>query len=115
MTPTPKKKTNPAIKTCIDLFHTRFKERFGFPPVIHGGKDGSHFQKLIATWGEINTKWVIEEFFETSDPRVHRCDYTVGALFNLAQHLMLRRNGARNIDERTASNIDAAARATGRK
>lgn len=110
-----KKEPNPAIKTSIDLYHDLFKKRFGFKPVIHGGKDGSHFQKLIATWGAADVEWLIKEFFRTTDPRIVRSDYTVGALFGLAQHLMLKRSGHKNVDDRTAHNLDAAARATGRR
>lgn len=105
---------NPAIKRCIDAYHQAFLQRFGFKPQIHGGKDASHFKQLLATWGEPVVMELIEDFLSTTDPRVLRSDYTVGALYNLAQHLRLRREGHR-IDERTAHNLDAAARAAGRR
>lgn len=106
---------NPAIKRAIDAYHTAFLKRFGFKPVIHGGKDGDHFKKLLATWDEETVLGLVDEFFTTTDPRVLRSDYSVGALFTLAQHLLLRRNGHANGDMRTTENVDAAARATGRR
>jgi hypothetical protein len=53
---------------------------------------------------------LVGEFFTTSDPRVQRSDYRIGALYSLAQHLRLRRQ--RVVDNRTARNLDAAVRAT---
>lgn len=130
------------VKRCIDHFYSRFVRKWNPPahaevwlkeqadgvapdertipkeqmmlPVIHGGKDGNHFKHLVATYGEEPTLRLVEEFFETTDPRVVRSDYTVGALFSLAQHLMLRRAGKPQ-DNRAIENADAAARATQRR
>lgn len=102
------KTVDPAIKRCIDRYHERFIARFGFKPQIHGGKDGAHVKALLATWGEAVVLGLIDEFLSTTDPRILRSDYTIGALFNLAQYLRLR---STRPDERTATNLDAAARA----
>lgn len=101
------------VKRCIDAFHVAFLARHGFKPRISGGKDGALLKQLIATWGEADVLILIGEFFATTDPRVLRSDYTIGAFVSLAQHLKLRQHGM--IDARTAENLDAAARAAGRK
>lgn len=102
------------VKKCLDAFHNAFVARFGFKPRIDGGKDGKHMKDLIATWSEQDVLDLIAEFFSTRDARVVRSDYSVGALYNLAQHLKLRQHG-HYIDQRTAENVDAAVRATQQK
>lgn len=102
---------NPAIKRCIDLFHDTCMARHGIKPLINGGKDGAHMKQMLATWGEPTVRALIREFFHTTDPRVLRSDYTIGALYGLAQHLLLRLNGRAAPDTRTAENLDAATRA----
>lgn len=102
-----------AVPGCIDAFHDAHVARLGFKPLIHGGKDGAHMKKLLATWDDATVRSLIAEFFETRDPRVERSDYSIGAFFSLAQYLMARR--ARGVtDWRVADNIEAARRASGR-
>lgn len=98
------------VAKCIDAFHAAFVARFGFKPKIDGGKDGANLKRLIATWDERVVLDLIAEFFSTRDPRVARSDYTIGAFYNLAQHLRLRRQTVQ--DQRTAENMDAASRAS---
>ena len=102
--------TNPAIRACIDAFHDGFVRRFGFKPVINGGKDATLLKKLIATWGEAEVLALIGRFFETTEPRVIRSDYSVGAFAACAQSLKI----GKRPDARTSDNLDAAARAMGR-
>jgi hypothetical protein len=105
------KKEKGDVARAIDAFHVAFVARHGFKPHIRGGKDGTHFKELIATWGaDVVIGELIPEFFRTTHPRVLRSDYSVGALYACAQHLRMV-----NIDERTASNLDAARRATERR
>jgi len=111
----PKKRRSPkpgadhGIQRCIGLYHDTFLARFGFKPQIHGAKDGAHIKSLIAAWGETDVVVLIVEFLTTTDPRIVRSDYTLGAFYNLAQYLRLRHT---RTDERTANNVDAAMRAT---
>jgi hypothetical protein len=104
-----KRSTDPSIKRCIDLYHQAFTNRFGFKPHIHGGKDAAHVKALLGVWGEPVVTELIVEFLTTTDPRIVRSDYTLGALYSLAQYMRLKH--ART-DERTAINVDAAMRAT---
>lgn len=101
------------VTACVDRFHDKFKDRFGFKPKIHGGKDGKHMKDLLGAWADEGGKKVvfelIDEFLTTRDPRVLRSDYTIGAFFNLAQYLRLK--DVRS-DDRTMSNRDAIHRAS---
>ena len=108
MAKTPKK-TNPNIKRCVDLFFEKFSQKFGFPPKINGGKDGAHFKEILATWDVDVVVALVDEFFSTTDPRIVRSDYTIGAFYSLAQYLRLRGN---RTDDRTLANLDAASRAS---
>ena len=108
----PQKKAapDPAVKRVIDAYHAAFLVRHGFKPIIHGGKDGAHVKQLLAAWGEPETLILVARFFATTEPRVLRSDYSLGALFSLAQYLRVERP-----DARTADNLHAAARAAGRR
>jgi hypothetical protein len=108
--------TDPAVKHCIDRFHDGFLAKFGFKPdPRHFGRFGKELKPLLAAWGEAEVLGAIDAFFATTDPRIVRSDYTVMAFLGLAQHLRVRRTGRQPADERTASNVDAVARATGRR
>lgn len=91
-----------------------FEARWKFKPRRSYGRDRKHFSDLEQTWGEDEVMAIIGAFFATADFKVVRSDYSVGALYALAQHvrLLARRSVG---DDRTLANIDAAARATGRK
>lgn len=104
---------NPAVKRCIDLFHDRHVARFGFKPDPRQyGRFGKELQLLLGAWGEDVVAGLIREFFETTDPRVLRSDYKPMDFVNLAQRLRLQ---GQRLDDRTAENLDAAARAIGRR
>jgi hypothetical protein len=105
---------DPAVKRMIDLFHTQFTVRFGFKPdPRHYGRFAKDVKALLSAWGETEVHDLIVLFFTTRDPRIVRSDYTTIAFVALAQHMRVR-SGAQ-ADERTVSNMDAAARATGRR
>lgn len=107
---------DPAVKRVADAFHDAFLERFGFKPDPRQySRFGKEIKPLLATWGELEVLRLINEFFSTRDPRVVRSDYTMMAFLGLAQYLRVRQTGASTRDDRTLRNIDAAARATGRR
>lgn len=109
-----KKNAKPTAR-AIATFDAAFHARFGYRPLINGGKDGTLLNKLIATWGEgVVIDELIPEFFASTHPRVLRSDYSIGALFYCAQHLRVGAAVAVS-DERTATNLDAARRATRRR
>lgn len=81
-------------------------------PLINGGKDGALAKKLVQAYGEARALRLFAEFVWLEHPRVVRSDYSIGALFALAPTLVVDEAG--RLDERTASNLDAGRRATGR-
>jgi hypothetical protein len=123
--PKPKKKerraktaANDGVRKCFDRFHALFVKKWNRPdtpedkqmrPMFRGGKDGKHFKDMIAAWGEETTLSLIDEFFVTTNPRVVKSDYSVGALVICAQQLLIARQ--HSVDSRTAANVDAAHRA----
>jgi len=109
--PEPKKKPKRAAnaKRAIDAYYQAFLARFGFKPVIHGGKDNALVEKLIVAWGEDEVLSLIPKFFTTTDPRIRRSDYTIGSFVTLAQRLRI----GPTPDPRTAETLDAAAQAMG--
>lgn len=116
MEPPPPAKLEPsAVTKCRALFRDLHEKKLGIPPLEKHGRDGKHFKDLVAAYREEPTLELIRRFFDTSDPKVVASDYSVGALYRLAPHVMLldRRTGPR--DRRTAENVDAVARATRRR
>jgi len=124
-----------AVKRCIDLFydcHVRKwsdprdvraweedrssvpKERLVTPRVI-GGKHGKKFKEMIAAWSETVVAELVQRFFATTDPKITNTDYSLDAFFGKADYLRLQQVRRRVTDERLLNNLDAAARATGRK
>lgn len=102
-------------KRLIDAYHDAYLAKFGIKPVIVGGKDGTQAKRLAATvdGGAGEVVRLLGVFFRTTDPRVQRSDYSFGAFASLVPHLRLI--GLKIADERTASNVDAATRATQRR
>lgn len=116
MEPMPSVKPEPSTVTkCRSLFRELHEQKLGIKPFEKFGRDGKHFKDLAASYGEEQVLELIRRFFDTSDPKVVASDYSVAALYRLAQHVMLldRRSGPR--DRRTAENVDAVARATRRR
>lgn len=123
---------DPAIKRSIDRFYQAYVRRWNPPviaeaflasprsvprdrvmtPLIKPGKDAALVKQMLAAWGEETVGWLIDEFFGpgSTDPRVVRSNHDVGALYGMAQYLLLKRQ--QPADLRTAENFDAASRAT---
>jgi hypothetical protein len=79
-------------------------------PEIKGGKDGANLGKLIATHGFEKVLWLCREFPSSPDPRAARSDRSLGALYYLSQHLLLRRHAP---DGRASDIINAVRGAMG--
>lgn len=101
----------PAIGRCLTAYSEAFARYRSGKAVVEPGKAGKQMKQLLTAFGEARVLALIDQFFTTADARVVRSDYTVGALFSLAQHLNI---GPRPSAQLVA-NIDAAARACGRR
>lgn len=138
-----KKAANPAIKRCIDAFYAAYVRRHnpfdadlwlqemaaGVPvdkrttaqskmilPMIKGAKDGALIQKMLSTWGEERVAKLIEDFFGDAYQMfgVVNSNQDIGALFAAAPRIIVRDN-ASAVSRKTANNLEAAARAMGRR
>lgn len=122
--PAAKKKRTPKAKPEADGrvvmleagFVARHEARWGVKPLLTPyGKNRRHLKDLAGQLPDDELLALMDLFFSTRDRDVERSDYTIGAFVRLVPHLRLleRRTGAPR--GRTADNLDAAARATGRR
>ena len=104
-----------SVQRCFDAFSVAFIERWNMKPDFVGGRDGKLFKELCAQYGvDVVVETLIPELFRSTNYHVVSSDYSVPALRRNAQALVL--DGRRpTTDARTLSNLDAAARAMGRK
>lgn len=138
-----KKAGDPAVKRCIDAFYAAYVRRHnplladqwlremsaGIPvdkrttpqatmilPMIKGAKDGALIQKMLATWGEARVLQLIDSFFGDCYTMfgVVNSSQDIGALFAAAPRMIVR-DHANPISRKTANNLEAAARAMGRR
>jgi hypothetical protein len=106
----------PAVKRLVDAFHAKHVARHGCPPLRPDyGRFAKEVKSMLASATEAELVELMDDFFTTRDPRVVRSDYKPMDFVWLAQHLRLKRNGRRTLDHRTVRDLDAAARATGRR
>lgn len=108
---------NPAIVRCIDCYDEHFQKKHGFKPDRRGyGRFAKDLQGFLASWTEQELLEVLHDFFYANDPKVLRSNWTTADFANLAQHLRIRRTSpAPVLDARSANNLDAVRRATGRR
>jgi DNA-binding transcriptional ArsR family regulator len=98
------------VTRCMSEFKAAFQSRFGNQPLIEHGKDESRIKQMVQVYGESRVLMLVPRFFNSSDPRILQSDYTVGDFYRRAQGL----NIGPRLGERTAANVDAAARASGK-
>ncbi len=96
------------------LYFAEHERRFGCKPMSPGKVGGKILKDLLADLGERDLAAVVHEFIWTRDRRVAGCGYTLKDLRYHAPRLRLQLNGHREQDPRTADNVTAASRATGR-
>lgn len=66
------------VKPFIDFYYEKFKERFGTPPVIEGGKDGSLIKSLLKIIPLEELKALLGAMFDSEDPFILKSGYTLG-------------------------------------
>ncbi len=79
-----KKPTDPNVKALIDYWHQTYRARFGSPPPVNGGEDGSNAKRLLAGRDLEEAKWLVREhihnppnFFEQN--RLYRLGHVLKA------------------------------------
>jgi hypothetical protein len=85
-------------------------------PLIVGGKDGALMKKMLAAWGEERVLKLIDDFFGDAYTMfgVINSNQDIGALFTAAPKILVRDNAVMH-SRRTANNLEAAARAMGKR
>jgi hypothetical protein len=85
-------------------------------PMINGGKDGALVKKMLATWGEARVLTLIEDFFGDAYTMfgVINSNQDIGALFMVAPKILVRDHAVMP-SRKTANNLEAAARAMGKR
>lgn len=105
------------VSLCIAAYYDGFKAKFGFRPIMRGGQAGRKFKdELIPAWGRDEVIAVIQDFFESKEPRIVNSDYSFGWFLANAQALKLRRAGrtaAKSLSPAAQANIEAARRVLG--
>ena len=85
--PLPKKKgslrsaPDSRVKEFIDSWYERFKEKFGSPYKVTGGKEGNLVKTLLQTYSLDRLKELAGVFFQSKDPFILKSGYTIG-VFN---------------------------------
>ena len=114
--PKPKTDADPAVKRLTDAFHERHVTRHGVPPLRpEWARFAKEVKAMLVGASEAELLGLMDDFFASRDPRVLRTDYLPMDFVRVAQYLRLKRNGHRQRDDRTTRDLDAAARATGRR
>lgn len=108
---------DPAIARIIGEFQRAHLARFGCKPLRpEYGRFAKELKEMLAAADETELFDLLADFFAVpADPRVERTQYRPMDFVRLAQYLRLRRRGACASDARTLDNLDAVARATGRR
>lgn len=100
-----------AVVRVETAFLAAFEKCWGFPTKRESiGFERKQLKDLIGSWGEEDVLGLVEKFFASNQ---RRGDYSIRDFCRQAQTLRLEQRRAPG-NERTAGNLDAAARATGR-
>lgn len=125
VTPEEKLRSGSPVVRLEGAFQLAFERTWGFPVIINYGRDRKLLQDLVDQLGEEGVAALIPRFFAAvvpvqkgGDPVVSRCRASDIADFKYhVPHLRMKaaRGAAGDMSERTAANVDAAMKATGRK
>lgn len=110
-----KKRGGPGSR-LLALYHDLHHERHGCGPTVNApARDGKLLKGLAEAIGEDETAQLLRDFMWSRNPRIANGQFTVKEFVFHAPRLNIERygNGAHDVDERTAHNIDAASRAMG--
>lgn len=98
----------------LAAFRKAYIARWAVNPHIVYGRDAKQAKGLIDSWGEQAVLDTVQQFFETTDPKVEHAwnaDYLFPHFMRVAQYLYLRRTNGPATDRRTAENVDTITRA----
>lgn len=70
---------DPRIKDFISFWFESFREKFGAPYVVNGGKEGALVKRLLAVHSLERLRDMAVLFFKSADPFIQNSGYTIGA------------------------------------
>lgn len=107
----PKAESGPVVRVET-VYKDLFQAKFGFAPTIKFGRDRKALKELLGAWPEDEVLAQLAPFIQR-DIRSTRDSFSLYDFCMQAQRLRIERAAGPN--GRTAQNVDAAARATGRR
>lgn len=112
----PKAESDGRVVALETAFVVRHEERWKVKPLLTPyGKNRRQLKDLAGQLSDDEITALMDLFFATRDRDVERSDYTIAAFIRLVPHLRLLERRTAGPRGRTQDNLDAAARATGRK
>lgn len=81
---------NKEVKAFIDYHYDRFFEKFGFKPMIYGGKDASLIKKLLKKVDLETLKLLHSIMLESNYSYIKKLGYSITALYCNFNYLMLQ-------------------------
>lgn len=112
----PKTAPDPRIKRLIDAFEAKHVAKHGIKPFDpQYPRFGRTLKDMLASASEGELLELMDDFFASRDLRILGGNWRPADFVYWAPRLRLKRNGMVETDGRTARNLDAAARATGRR
>lgn len=83
-----KKTTNPNVKTFLDYCHDSFKNKYGSPLNINGGKDGAIVKRLLKKYKLEKLKLYWDYFLDMDNKFINEAGKDIG-IFNLKLNLII--------------------------
>lgn len=112
----PKPESDGRVVALESAFVVRHEQRWSVKPLLTPyGKNRRQLKDLSGQLTDVEIFGLMDVFFATRDREVERSDYSIAAFIRLVPHLRLLERRHAGPRGRTQDNLDAAARATGRK
>ena len=70
---------DPRVKDFISFWFGVFKDKFGAPYMVTGGKEGALVKRLLAVHSLEKLQDMAALFFKSDDPFIQNSGYTIGA------------------------------------
>lgn len=92
-----KPEPDPRVKAVIDHYHRRFREIFGNPPVIQGGRDGTLIRKISREYSAEQICSVMDAWFERRHEGWVWRNGDIPSFVAVFNRIVSQANGAREI------------------
>jgi hypothetical protein len=87
-----RKVVDPRVKELVEFWYETYRARFGSPPPVNGGEDGSNAKRLLAGRDLEEAKWLVREHLRNPPDFFERKRlYRLGHVLKAATTLLARR------------------------